>query len=322
MVPAAARPGTVHNAAAMRPFRFGVQLGAAWSRRAWFDKARVAEDLGYDVVLTADHLDPDAPPPFLGLPLVAEATSRLRVGTFVCNNDLRHPVVLAHEAAMVDLLTDGRLELGIGAGWAKAEYDAAGLSFDPPRVRVDRFEEAVTVVSGLLRGERVAFRGAHYAVDHQQVAARQSPRPPLLIGGDGPRMLGIAARLADIVGLVGLRSKRDGSFVPAGMTTGAVRQRLDRVRTAAGDRFGNLELNILVQRVELTDTPLQAAAALSGHLAGVEPESVLSSPFVLLGTPGQIADRLLEQRHTLGISYPVVFERDMHAMAEVIARLR
>lgn len=135
-------------------------------------------------------------------------------------------------------------------------------------------------------------------------------------------MLGIAARLADIVGLVGLRSKRDGSFVPAGMTTDAVRQRIARVRAAAGDRFADLELNILVQRLELTDTPRHAAAALSGHLAGVEPERVLSSPFVLLGTAAQIADRLREQRDTLGISYPVVFERDMHAMAEVIALLR
>jgi probable F420-dependent oxidoreductase len=186
---------------AVPPFRFGLQLITADSRAALVDRARRAEDLGFDVVQTADHLD-EVLPPLLTLATVAGATTTLRLGTLVVNNDLRHPVVLAREAAALDLLSDGRLELGVGAGHSEPEYRSAGLPFDRPGVRIARLGESLTLLDGLLRGDEVTLAGDHYAVTGARVHPRpvQGPRPPLLVGGGGPRLLALAARTADVVG--------------------------------------------------------------------------------------------------------------------------
>lgn len=305
-------------------FRFGVTCGFGAEPRPWDELARRVERLGYSTLLVADHLVPLLSP-IAAMSFAAAATSTLRVGTFVLNNDFRHPVVLAGEAATLDLLSGGRLELGLGAGHMQSEYDEAGIPFDSGSVRVDRLAESVAIVKGLLRGDRVHVEGRHYLVRDHMVEPRpaQRPYPPLLIGGNGRRVLELAAREADIVGFVGFRHVAGGRnvqlshFGPSGL-----RDRIQIVRAAAGDRFDQLELNLLVQRVIVTDDRPAAAQALLDH-AGVfgTVEDVLASPFLLLGTTEEIADQLQERREQFGISYVVVFEPSLDDMAPVVARL-
>ena len=187
-----------------RPFRFGVSMWGAGSRDEWRDKARRAEAAGFDTMLVADHLTDGMFPPLTALVAAAEATDRLRLGTLVVNNDFRHPVVLAREAATVDLLTGGRLELGLGAGHMRHEYDEAGLRFDPPAVRVARMAESAAIIRQLLAGDEVTVVGEHYQVHGHRCFPQPLQRPvPLLIGGNGRRVLETAGRLADIVGFTG-----------------------------------------------------------------------------------------------------------------------
>src|SRR5204863_9986480 len=196
--------------------------------------------------------------PLPALITAAEATSRLRVGTNVLNSDLRHPVLIAREAATVDLLTDGRLQLGLGAGSIRSEYDEAGLRFDTGRVRVERLAEAAAVIKALLRGDEVNFSGAHYQVAGHTIAPLpiQKPHPPILIGGNGPRLLALAAREADIVSFSGI-TFRDGGASPPDVSAWrapAVDERVRLVREAAGkERYARIEFNALVQRVIVTE---------------------------------------------------------------------
>jgi probable F420-dependent oxidoreductase len=256
----------------------------------------------------------------------AAATTRLRVGTFVLNNDLRHPVLVAREAATVDLLSDGRLELGLGAGHTKAEYDQAGLGFDPAGVRIARLAEALTVITGLLGGERVTLAGQHYRVTDHAIYPPpppvQRPRPPILVGGQGRALLTLAARMADIVGLTGIIF-REGGLRPdvSGFRPAAVEERVRLVRAAAGDRSARLELNALVQRVVVTDDARGAAVELASRWAQLSPDEILESPFVLIGTVDQLVERLQARRARWGISYYVVFEPALDAFAPVVARL-
>jgi probable F420-dependent oxidoreductase len=307
----------------MKPFRFGVNAWGAQSRAEWTDRARRAEDLGYSVLTVPDHLAGFfAPIP--ALMSAAAATSRLRVGTNVLNNDFRHPVLVAREAATADVLTDGRLQLGLGAGHVQAEYDQAGLRFDAGGVRVERLAEAVTIVKGLLQGQEVTFAGRHYRVAAHRIHPLpvQRPHPPLLIGGNGPRLLALAAREADIVGLSGITFRRGGVERDlSGWRTAGVDQRVRLVRQAAGDRCAALELSALVQAVVVTDDRRQAAGDLARRWPQLTPAEILESPYVLVGTIDQQVEDLQARRERWGISYPVVFERDMDALAPVVARL-
>jgi probable F420-dependent oxidoreductase len=305
----------------MRPFRFGVSMWSAASLDEWKTKARKAEDLGFTTMLVPDHLAPIFPP-LVPLITAAEATATLRVGTLVLNNDFRHPVLAAREAATVDLLSGGRLELGLGAGHMKPEYDEAGLPFDPPAVRIERLGEAVTVIKGLLRGDAVSFAGRHYRMNGHTIhlLPAQRPHPPILVGGNSRGTLTIAGQQADIASLTGFGHTREGSVVLSGFTAAATETRLGWVR-AAGDRFGEIEINALVQRVEVTDDRRGAAEALAATFTGLSPEDVLDSPYLLIGTTEQIADDLRRRRDRLGISYYVVFEPAMEALAPVVARL-
>jgi probable F420-dependent oxidoreductase len=182
----------------VKPFRFAVNVRSAGSWSEWAEKARRLEAIGYDLLNVPDHLA-DLPAPFPALVAAAAATTRLRVGTNVLNNDLRHPVLVAREAATVDLLSGGRLRLGLGAGSIRAEYEEAGLDFDRGAVRVARLAEAVAIVKGLFGGERLTFAGKYYRVRDHLIAPLpvQRPRPPLLIGGNGRRLLSLAASEAD-----------------------------------------------------------------------------------------------------------------------------
>ena len=306
-----------------RPFRFGVSVWGAASREEWRAKARRAEAAGYDTMLIADHLVDGMFSSLAALVSAAEATDRIRVGTLVLNNDFRHPVVLARDAAVVDLLTDGRLELGLGAGHMKHEYDGAGLTFDPPQVRVARMIEAATIIRGLLAGEEVTFEGEHYRLDAQRCYPTPKHPVPLLIGGNGRAVLRAAARLADIVGFTGFSQvEGERNVNPNHFTDARLREQIEWVRTAAPERFDQLELSTLVQGVTITADRRATAAELQPLLPALTIDDILSSPYGLIGTPEQIAEQLRDRRERLGISYVTVFEKDLDAMADVIALVK
>ena len=259
----------------------------------------------------------------LALLTAAEATTTLRVGSLVFDNDFRHPTILAKEAASLDVLSGGRFEIGMGAGWLRSEYDEAGITFDPPGLRVGRLEEAVRIVKGLFADEPLHFAGRYYHVNGLTGLPRpvQRPHPPLVIGGGGRRVLSLAAREADVVSFAP-RAKVDGSGLDrADITAAAVDQKVAWVREAAGDRFASLEINLLVQAVAVTD---ERAPAIEGLVKRFEatPEVVESSPFVFVGSVDRISETLRERRERYGISYWVVFEVAMEAFAPVVARLR
>ena len=307
----------------MKPFRFGINMRDASSRAEWQDKARKVEALGYAVLLVPDHLAAM----LATIPAVmsaADATTRLRIGTNVLNNDLRHPVLLAREAATMDLLTDGRLELGLGAGYMRIEYDQAGLRFDRGGIRVERLAESVPIIKDLLGGAEVTFVGQHYRITSHKIYPLpvQRPRPPIIIGGNGPRLLALAAREADIVNLTGVTFTRGGTTLDmSGWKVAGVDERLRVIRDAAGGRFGALELSAQVQRVIVTDRPREAAEELQKTWKQISVDEILAAPFVLIGTVDEMVEALRARRDRWGISYFVTFEPFLDALAPVVARL-
>ncbi|CAN5616834.1 LLM class F420-dependent oxidoreductase [soil metagenome] len=312
-----------HAMAHPRKFRFGVQLATTASAEEWIGLAQRAEALGYSSVLMPDHFgDQLAPVP--ALMAAADATTELRVGALVFDNDYKHPVVLAKEAATIDVLSGGRLELGLGAGWMASDYEQSGIVYDPPRVRVDRMEEAIAVLKGLFADGRCNFRGEHYQISDLDGLPKptQRPHPPLLIGAGAPRMLSIAAQHADIVGInpsihsgeVDADAARDG-------TAGRTDEKVAQVRSAAGERYADLELNMLIFAAMLSDD----RAALREQMAplfGLEPDGLGDYPHAWFGTAEQIADDLRARRDRWDVSYLVVQGPDaMEAMAPVVAIL-
>jgi probable F420-dependent oxidoreductase len=312
-----------------RPLRFG--LHTALPRGTDFGAFAIAvQDAGFDVLTIPDHLVASLSP-FAGAAAAAMATDRLHVGTLVLNNDFRHPVDTAREAATVAAVSGGRFELGLGAGHMKSEYDAAGLRFDSGGTRVDRLIEAVDVIRPLLSGGHVDVDGAHYCVRAAagELVAAPAVLVPLLIGGNGNRVLRLAGRVADIAGLAGFSHNRDATKVElTHFDAIGLEDRIGVVRDAAGDRFDAIELNALIQFVVQTDDRQASAAELAAAFGGVSPEFVLDSPFVLLGTHEQMAETLDERQRRFGVSYWTVFdewigrESAMFDIAEVIALLR
>ncbi|HEY2541306.1 MAG TPA: LLM class F420-dependent oxidoreductase [Stellaceae bacterium] len=308
----------------MKPFRFGVNVGPSRSRAEWVEKARRIEALGYDVLTVPDHLS-ELLAPIPALVSAAEATMSLRVGTNVLNNDFRHPVLVAREAATVDLLTGGRFLLGLGAGHIKAEYEQAGLRFDPGGTRVERLAEAVTIIKGMMSGEPFTFVGRHYCVTDHKIHPPpvQRPRPPIAIGGNGRRLLTLAAQEADIVGFSGITFRRGGTAPDlSGWKAAGADDRVQLVREVSGDRFASLELNALVQRVVVADDRSRAAGELARDWHQLTPEEILDSPFVLVGTIDQMAEDLLARRQRWGFSYFTIREPYLSAFAPVVGQLR
>ena len=318
-----------------RGFRFGVVAEGARTADGLLDLARRAERLGYSTLLLRDHFvrEPfgDQLAPMVALTAVAAATRALRVGTLVLDNDYRHPVLLAKEAATLDRLSGGRFELGIGAGWLREEYGRAGIPFDPPGVRVDRLDESLTVLKGLFGGEPFSFAGKHYTIDGLQSfpAPAQRPHPPLLVGAGSPRMLGIAGRQADVVGILP-KAMPDGTISDAlsERSTEAVARKVDEVRKAAGERTDGVdgvdvvELSMVVSVVVAADhrTAAERIAEERGWGAAAA-EAVLDMPSILVGSEARIADLLQARRDRLGFSYLVVSDEDMDALAPVVAQL-
>ena len=305
-----------------RPFRFGVQLSSAPSGDAWATLARRAEDLGYSSLFLPDHFgDQLAPVP--AMQAAADATTSLRVGCLVFDNDYKHPVVLAKEVATIDVLSGGRVELGIGAGWMNSDYEQSGIQHDRAGVRIDRMEEGIAVLKGLFADGAYSFEGEHYRITglDGQPKPVQRPHPPLLVGGGAQRVLTIAGREADIVGInpsiVSGRVDADAARSGAADVTD---QKLEWVRSAAGDRYTDIEINMLIFAAVLTDDPAGTKASMA-PLFGLDPADIDDYPHAWIGTVESICDDLEKRRERWDVSYLVVQGDAMEAMAPVVERL-
>jgi probable F420-dependent oxidoreductase len=315
-------PGGEERAmSAVRPFRFGAAAYRTDEGAAYTENARRVEALGYDTLGVGDHFSPNWFAAGPALTAIALATTTVRVSCTVYANDFRHPALLAKEAASIDVLSGGRLEFGLGAGWHKREYDQLGLPFDPPGVRVARLEEALGVIKGLWGDGPVTHAGRHYTIDRLEGMPKpaQRPRPPVFIGGGGKRLLGVAAREADIVGLIA-QATAGGNLDVAGDSEAVLAQKVGWVREAAGERFGRLELAMLIWQVAVTDDRRAAAEEIAAA-RGLTPAQVLTSPYFLLGSVEHIVERVQALREQYGISYFTVFPGDVEAFAPVVARL-
>jgi probable F420-dependent oxidoreductase len=302
-----------------RKFRFGVLISGAESVAAWRDTARKAEDLGYSTLLIADHFGRQLAP-IPALVSAADATTQLRVGTFVLDNDFRHPAALAKEAATVDLLTDGRLELGIGAGWNPADYHKTGLDFEAAGIRVSRLEEALHIVKAFFAGGPVTFHGRYYHVANLDALPHtvQKPRPPIMLGAAGRRMLTLAAKEADILNFPDRPSH--GVSTAGNPALGiTVEEQMAIVREAAGERYPHLELSSLcIPRItdQVTDT-IDGLA----KLMQTTPDIVQAMPGALVGSLDAITEKLQANRNRFDLSYPVIPGAALTTMAPVVARL-
>ncbi|MEM8922460.1 MAG: TIGR03621 family F420-dependent LLM class oxidoreductase, partial [Actinomycetota bacterium] len=252
-------------------------------------------------------------------------TELLRLGALVWCNDYRHPVVFAKDAATLDLLSEGRLELGIGAGWMTSDYEGAGMDYDRPGVRIERMTEAVAVLKALFADGPVTFEGEHYRIEGIEGTPKpfQRPHPPFLIGGGGPRMLRLAGRLADIVGV---NPNLAAGAITADTAQDALAERFDEkvgwVREGAGDRFDDIELQLRTFIVAVTDEADSMIEAMTG--AGglnISAEEAKESPLALVGSPAKIADDLRARRERYGFSYIIVGQDEYEAFAPVVAEL-
>lgn len=318
----------------MRPFRFLADPGEVEDGPSLVAAARRAESVGYSVLVYADHVvNPFGFVPVLST--VAAVTERLRVAPFVANNDLRHPALLAQDLATLDVLSGGRLEVAIGAGWNRPEYDALGLPFEPVGVRVARLAEAVTVLKGCFGDGPFSFTGDHYRVTAHDGLPKplQRPHPPLFIGGGGRRVLTLAGREADIVGLAPRTlTTAPGSEVvrsdPRSITLAATEEKIAWIRDAAGDRFDALELNVYPSGTAtgpiVTDHARRTAADLADGIrsrTGIEirVDELLESPHVFVGSVDGLVAKLVELRQRLGISSFML--GDIDTLAPVVERL-
>ncbi|MGA1568453.1 MAG: TIGR03621 family F420-dependent LLM class oxidoreductase [Ilumatobacteraceae bacterium] len=305
-----------------RPFRFGLMAAKAPSGADWVATARKAEELGYSALLMPDHYG-DQLGVIPALTAAAAATTSLRVGSLVFANDFRHPALLAKDTATIDLLSDGRLEVGVGAGWMDDDYRWTGVPHDSAGTRISRMIEAIEVLRGLWGPEPFSYSGEHYTITEMNGMPKpvQAGGPPLIVGGGGKRVLSTAARLADIVGVnpnVGA-----GSFGPAAiasMSADATDEKLTWVRDAAGDRFDDLEISILKFVTNVTDDRDTVAEKVGGAM-GIDAATILASPHTMVGSAEQIADELVEQRDRWQGSYVTVQLDAIDAFAPVVAAL-
>ena len=305
-----------------RPFRFGVQLHTATDGPDWAAQARRAEELGYSTLFLPDHFgDQLAPVP--ALMAAASATTDLRVGALVFDNDYKHPVVLAKECATIDLLSGGRLELGLGAGWMSSDYEQAGITMDPPKVRVDRMEEGLAVLKRAFASGAQGFEGSHYRLSGYDAKPEpvQRPHPPMRIGGGGRRVLSIAGREADIVGIN--PSIPNGSVDADAARSGLAAltdQKIAWVKQAAGGRYDDLEINMLTFGNVITDDRPGTLEAMA-PMFGVTPEEVGDYPHAWVGSVEEICEDLERRRDRWDASYLVVQGDAMEPMAPIVAKL-
>jgi probable F420-dependent oxidoreductase len=309
--------------------RFGVMADEVRSAAELVNLAQWAEDAGFSTLLVRDHVvrEPfgDQLGPLTAMTIAAMATSRLRVGTLVIANDFRPPVQLAKEIATIDQLSGGRVELGLGAGFLRAEYEPLGISFDAPGVRVERLAEAVRLLRALFSGAEVSFQGRHYQVETfaSFPVPAQAGNLPILVAGSGDRMLSLAAREADIVGLQTVTTT-SGSVVadPANWLASTVSRKVDLIARVAGDRFDQIELSSTVTLHPCPDRELGAremAARRGWH--DVATRDVLDMPAFLIGTPDEMIEQIRQGRDAYGLSYLVVSQAQAALVAPLIPRV-
>ena len=304
-----------------RPFRFGVQIAKSRTAQEWREAARKAEALGFDVFQMPDHLGGQlAIGPALAV--VAEVARTIRIGTLVWQNDLRHPTLLAKEAYTLDVLSEGRFELGIGAGGSfPPEFEWIGVPLEPAGGRVDRVEECIRILKGVVAPGPFSFSGTQYTISDYEGHPKpvQQPHPPIFVGAGGPRMLRIAAREADIIGLLPM-------FGPGATVDDheigleAFEQKVAFIREVAGERFDRIEFNILVQALAVTDDRAAGIERLRQE-RGFDKDIWFESPMVLVGSVDQIVETMEANRERLGVSYCSVFEHNMDEFAPIVARL-
>ncbi len=310
----------------MRPFRFLAEPSGIIDGKTLAELARHAEAIGIDTLVKSDHLL-DLLAPIPAMATIAAATDRLRISAFVFNNDLRHPAVLAQDLATLDVLSGGRLDIGLGAGWNEPEYKAIGLPFDPVGVRVSRMEESIAVLKGLLGDGPFSFQGKHYTITEMdgQPKPIQRPHPPFFIGGGGRRTLTVAGREADIISLAPriLTGQRSD---PRSVTWAATEEKIGWVREAAGDRFDGLEFNVYpsLWPIVVTDDLHGEARKVIDRLrtrTGVEltEDEVIAAPNIFIGSVDRFVEKFGELRERLGISSFMVGEID--ELAPVVERL-
>jgi len=318
-----------------RPFRFSVQAFEAESGPAWIDLARRAEDLGYSTLFTTDHYfgpgeisdtsghRPVDVAPLTAMTAAAMVTRELRVGCRVFCADYHNPVMLAKETATLDMLSGGRVEVGLGAGWVAAEYEGLGIPMERPGLRIERLAETVEVLRAHWAGQPMDIKGTFVRASGFAGRPRpvQQPHPPLFIGGGAPRVLRLAGRLADIVSInFNNAAGRLGAGSVASSTREATAEKIGWIREGAGDRFGDIELELAAYFIAISDDPGEAVAAMARRF-GVPDEVLASHPHALIGSVREICDTLEQRRGELGVSYINVAQRSMEAFAPVVARL-
>jgi probable F420-dependent oxidoreductase len=303
-------------------FRFALQVSKADSPQNWRSLARQAEDLGYSTLYVPDHLD-DQWSPMVACAVAAEATTTLRVGTLVLDNDFRHPVLVAKEAATLDILTEGRFEFGIGAGWMTTDYEQSGIPMDVPSVRIRRLDESLEIMRAMWRDGTATFSGEHY--DVRDVVGGPAPvtpgGPPIVIGGGSKHILTLAGRHAKVVSIVpSLAAGHIGREVAAESVVEKYTERVRWAREAAGERAGELELQCWTVAVQVVPNANEIFEAMA-PMFDLTPDQLRAAPLALIGTAPEIADTLRRRREELGFSYIVVHEAEFEALAPVVAEL-
>jgi probable F420-dependent oxidoreductase len=306
-----------------RKFRFAVIAPKCNSGKELTEQARKAEALGYSSFFVPDHFIEHDLAPTVALAHIAAVTETLRVGPLVLGNDYKHPVVLAREMATLDLLSDGRLELGIGAGWMTADYDALGLQYDSHGTRIERLGEALAILKGAWGDGPFSLEGRHYKIkDYDGIPKpTQKPHPPILVGGGGPKLLRLAGREADIVGInPNLRAGEINREAAQDTVASRTKQKIEWVREGAGDRFDDLELQIRYFVAAITDDRNGLAEAMAPAV-GLDPHEALESGVAVVGTVDECCDILARRREEWGVSYVVLGDDQYEAFAPVVARL-
>jgi probable F420-dependent oxidoreductase len=306
-----------------RRFRFGIAASKSRSRKEFTELARKAEDLGYSTLFVPDHFVDHELAPTVALTHAAAVTETLRVGPFVLGNDYRHPVVCARDMASLDVLSDGRLELGIGAGWMTVDYEKAGMTLDRPGVRIARLQESITIMKGLFAPGPFTFTGAHYQVTELDGMPKPVQQPvPFFIGGGGPKVLALAAKEAQIIGINANLRSGDGTSKDAAqsLTPAETDKKIGYVRDAAGARFDDLELQSLVGFVYMGDNPQGVLDGIAGAF-GIAPEEASMAPPCLVGTRAGIVESLEARRERWQFSYHVIEDSAIDTFAPIVAQL-
>jgi probable F420-dependent oxidoreductase len=313
----------------VRPFRFGLQAARVNDPGEWLALARCAEDSGYACFMIPDHLGRLST--FPALMAAAAVTRTMKLATYVLNQDFRPPAILAQEAAAVQLFTDGRLELGVGAGWAIREYLQAGLHYDTAGVRVARFGEYLAVLRGLLYAtEPFSFGGQFFQLEGYAPLPKHAIAPPIVVGGGSPRILAIAGRLADIIS-VSTRASTDGRVDMPNISLQAVENKVRCIKEAAAARFADIELNMTIREVRITAdrramarqllNEWTAQSRLLTNVEQVSEQDVLDSPHIAIGSVEEIIEQLEVSRERWGFSYLEVSSTDAEAVQPVLERL-